>query len=84
MTKTYSIAFDGDLLIATVPTGGDLDAAIDLERKNSRTPELKATSVIECVRLTDEPSAGEEIVYSGTEMGWLMDETGKTYNYAVR
>lgn len=81
---TYTIAFWNDLLIATIPDDGDLDAAVKAESERASIPEMEATSVETGLILTDETEDGDEIVYSDTRTGWLIDENGKTYRYAVK
>lgn len=82
--KTYTIAMWNDLLIAVIPDGADLEAAIAAEREKAATPEMTATATHSGLTLTDDPESDDDIVYSGYKMGWLTDETGKSFYYAVR
>jgi hypothetical protein len=82
--KTYTIALWYDLLIATVPDGADMDAAVAAERERAAIPEMTATSVYKGLVLTNDPLEGDEVVYSGTRNGCLFDEASKPYQFAVR
>jgi len=83
MTKTYDLAFIGDLLMATVPHGGDIQAAVR-EECGKAGVEFEAPNVIEGVILTDEPTEDDEIIHEGPDRGWLWDENGTTFKYAVK
>ena len=84
--NTYDIAlYDTGMLIATVPHKGDIEAAISAEEKNIGEPlDRDRITIVHDLVLTDEVEDGDDIVYSGNSMGWLMDENDRTYNYAVR
>jgi hypothetical protein len=75
------------ILIASPPDGDQagIDAAIAEHREMERQYE-GGRSAIElipgCTLTDDEPEEGE-VVWSGNEGGWLMDENSKTYKYAV-
>lgn len=81
---TYTIAMDGDMLIACIPDGEDLDAAILMQTDAADCP-LTASAVYTGLTLTDdEPEDRSRIVYSGHEMGWLTEEDGTPRDYAIR
>lgn len=82
-SKRYDIAFIGDWLMATVPHGADIVAATKATCSKGGV-DFSEPTVIEGVHLTDEPRDTDQIVYSGMQMGWLEDETGRTYQYAVK
>lgn len=90
---TYTIAMtkpasDGSsLLIATAPDGADIDAAA---RKEIDDNGLNAEGPVEYVTISGliltnaEPADEDSIVWKGHSCGWLIDETGQTYEFAVR
>ena len=81
--KLYDLAFFGDLLVACVPHGADI---MDAVRSECRTAgiDFEEPTIITRVALTDSPDEADEVVYSGTRMGWLTDESGRSYRYAVQ
>jgi hypothetical protein len=87
---TYTIAFtkpasDGSsLLLATVPDGGDIEAAAAAEIADARLEHVEYVTK-RGLTLTDaEPEDENRIVWQGYDRGWLVDETGATFYYAVR
>lgn len=91
---THTIALFGDWLIATAPDG---DAAKLAERIADAKgqgidfddADLRIITGLTLIRTMDEEmqaeEAGAEIVYTGTDQGWLEDEHGETgYHAAVR
>lgn len=83
MTKTYTIAFAHDMLIATVPDGQDIAAAVAHEAEEAGVA-FGQYEVITGLTLTDEPAEGDDVVFSGGRMGNIVDEGGIGYIYAVR
>jgi hypothetical protein len=83
---TYTLAFDRDLLIAVFPDGGDATAEANRQSGSAYNDPLTVTKTIEGVTLTDAVADedDERIVYSGHKMGWLSDETGRVFKYAVK
>jgi uncharacterized protein (DUF1697 family) len=84
MSTTYTIATIHDHLIAVVPDGGDIEAAIREEEEKACVTfdrdEIRVTSG--CV-LTDEIKSGDEVIYAGTGLGFLTDEEGRRWHAAV-
>ena len=82
---TYTLVFCNDLLlVATVPDGGDIEAAVKAEEKNGNVEfNEDDLTYYKGVTLTDDPEDDDEIIYSGTSCGWLIDEAGTAYEYAV-
>ena len=81
---TYTLAFSDDLLIATVATGADIDTAIRAEEERAGET-FENIRIINGVTLTDEePDDLDRIIYSGSDFGWLTDESGRTYEYAIK
>jgi len=91
---THTIALFGDWLIATAPDG---DAAKLAERIAAAKgqgidfddADLHIVTGLTLIGSADDEiaaeEAGAEIVYSGTDQGWLQDEHGNTvYHAAVR
>jgi hypothetical protein len=83
MTKTYTIAMWNDALVACIPDGQDVNSAVAAEAKKANIPEMTATKVVSGLTLTDTEEDGDDVIYSGVAMGWLSDEAGRTYKYAV-
>ncbi|WP_157266540.1 hypothetical protein [Azohydromonas aeria] len=84
---TYTIAClkSTGLLIACEPDGSDMEAAIVAEEgRASATFDRDDIVTVEGLTLTDEERDGDETIYSGTQLGWLMDKAGRSYEYAVR
>ncbi len=79
----YTIALFGDVLLACVPSGQDVIQAARAEADKAGL-DWEEPTVINGVRLTDSPRDADQVVYSGTRTGWLTDETGRTFNYAVK
>lgn len=85
---TYTIAYVDDMLIATIPDGGDIHAAVRDYAKDARIDPIRDYFVDEGVALTNElpPNDWDDVVWdaSGGHGGFLMDESRQTYRYAVR
>lgn len=90
--KTYTIAYRG-LLYACVPDGDD--AALERELRDADSernddsdvaPINRDTVTVETgLILTDEEPEDEgRIVWRGHDLGWLTDEDGTAYEYAIR
>lgn len=89
MTYTIALTDNRDsprLLLATVPDGGDIAAAVSAEISNAVAyPERPGWIALDGLILTDlRPDDDTCIVWQGHELGWLIDETGRTWEYAVR
>lgn len=85
MSKTYTIATLNDVLIATVPDGGDIYAAVADEAERAGIVigggDLDVT---EGVTLTDEEKDGDKIVFrAGPHTGYLVDDEGRRFSLAV-
>ncbi|TCP06549.1 hypothetical protein [Caldimonas thermodepolymerans] len=85
-TTTYTIATLNDSVIAVVPSGGDVYAAADEEADRASIEfDHSDLEIIDDVYLVRETYEGDEIVYRvGAHTGYLIDEAGKRYPYAVR
>ncbi len=80
---TYTVATVNGMIVATVPDGEDIAAAVAAEAKNIGS-EFGEYAVETGLTLTDTLGEDEEWeLKSGTE-GWLIDESGKDWAYAVR
>lgn len=96
MRKTYSIATtapkgEGELslLLAVVPDGGDIKAAVAREISTANIAPEDGTSLEYKVEtgliLTDDLADGEQAVWeSDWNLGWLNDENDVPFGYAVR
>src|SRR5690606_28392827 len=91
---THTIAMLNDWLIATAPDGDKATLALRIAETKAQGIEFDDADLHIVTGLTligsvdDEiaaEEAGAEIVYSGTDQGWLQDEHGNTvYHAAVR
>jgi hypothetical protein len=85
---TYTVAFDkGGVLLAVVPDGQDIAVAVQAEAENANLEvNLDDVSVETGLVLTNDPDliGAGDVIYSGTEFGWLNDENGAAYEHAVR
>lgn len=79
----YTLAFIGDWLVACVPSGHDISKATR-EECDRAAIDWQEPDVITGVHLTDDPRDTDEVVYSGSRMGWLTDDSGRSYRYAVK
>ena len=80
MTNTFTIALgaNGNMLLATVPDGGDIDAAVRNE------PYEGEYEIITGLTLSDELPEGVDWVWKSGNSGWLFLPNGETANYAYR
>lgn len=92
--KTHTIALWGDWLIATAPDGDTATLAERIADAKSQgidfdDDDLRIITGLTLIRTIDDEvkaeEAGAEIIYSGTDQGWLEDENGETgYHAAVK
>lgn len=85
-TKTYTIAYDGfGLLWACVPDGADVMAAVAHHADQGRIdmPARDDLTIDAGLTLTDDEDGGDIRFEAGSHTGWLTDETGASYLYAV-
>lgn len=89
---TYTIAYC-ELLYACVPDGDD--EALERELRDAGEQRsgddgvepirLDTVSIETGLILTDDkPDDASRIVWRGQDLGWLTDEHGKSYDYAIR
>lgn len=81
--KRYDLSYFGIYLMACVPHGTDIIAATKAECEKANI-DWEEPTIVEGVHLTDDPRDTDEIVQCGNRIGWLADETGRTYRYAVK
>jgi len=86
---TYTLAFAGPLLIACVPDGADIEAAVIAEGRRSGFEfdpfDLERLDIERGCILTNDPDAPDCVFFkSGPDAGWLVDEHGTTFAYALR
>jgi len=80
---TYTIAMIGDMLAATAVDGDDAMMADRLADTMTQVSDGDSTDVEYITGLTlytttdDAETDGAEIIYSGNDMGWLQDASGK-------
>jgi hypothetical protein len=81
--KTYTLAFRGPLLVAVVPDGGNVAAAVAVEEKRLGQSPARYQAKSGLI-LTDAIPQGATVVFwTRHGMGWLRDETGRAWRYAV-
>lgn len=84
---TYTIAYD-EILYACVPDGDDAALERELceaEEQGRIEIDRDAVSIESGLMLTDEPPDDECLIaWQGHDAGWLSDESGTTYEYAIR
>jgi len=83
---TYTLAIGADMLLATVPDGDDIHAAVQaLIDDNQIEADTKYDVIPGCV-LTDMEFDEEhyDYIWRSGHGGFLMDETGADWRYAVK
>ena len=80
--KTYTLAYRGPLLIAVVPDGSDVKAAVAVEEKRLGQS-LAGYETRDGLVLVDSVPTGATVFWRGHGLGWLRDETGRAWRYAV-
>jgi hypothetical protein len=82
---TYTIAIGADMLLATVPEGDDIHAAIKTWADETGFDLATPYDVIRHCTLTDQEMDEDfyDVVWKSGNSGFLMDETGSTWTYAV-
>lgn len=81
--KRYDLGYYGIYLMACVPHGADIHAAIEAERVKARLDKEEPT-IVTGVHLTDDPRVTDEIIQAGNRVGYLADEHGREYRFAVK
>jgi hypothetical protein len=85
LMTTYTLAFGGDLLLATVPDGGDVAAAVARESGDAYIGEPAYTTVTGCILTNRRPDDDAMIVFESGDAGWLSDDKNDCiWLYAVR
>lgn len=85
---TYTIAYllgdNASVLLAIVPDGQDVEAAVaaESEKINEDLSDYETESGL--ILTDDEPENASQIVWSGHSYGWISDETGRIFQYIVR
>ena len=87
MAKLYTLAIGADMLIATVPDGEDIHAAVSREAADNNLGGDLAYQTIDGCTLTDEDvdaGSGVVLVWQSGNDGWICDETGKDWRFAIQ
>ena len=81
--ERYDRSYFGIYLMACGPHGTDIMAAT---RETCETAGLdwEEPTIVEGVHLTDDPRDTDDIVHCGNRVGWLKDENGRDFRYAVK
>ena len=76
--STYTIALHrpSGMLLTSAPDGAALDIPSDFD-----PTEINTESGL---TLTNRCLDGDQVVYSGSALGWIMDRDANSYDYAVR
>ena len=77
---TYTLAIGADMLLATVPDGGDIVSEI---AKDMDTPPEYILHT-GCILTDAEPADDSTIVWESGNEGWIFDETGRDWRFAVK
>lgn len=81
---TYTLAIGGDMLLATVPDGGDIAAAVTAEAAKSGFIPPAYEVEPGCTLTDEEPDGGATVVWASGNAGWVIDETGVDWKFAIR
>lgn len=84
---TYTIAIGADMLLATVPDGDDIHAAVQAWADETGFDMTTPFDIVPGCTLTDSDEFDGEhydYVWKSGDSGWLMDETGADWRYAVK
>lgn len=82
--STYTIIVSHEMLIGTIRDGEDVSAATASALAEAELEQDETLYTESGLTLTDTPEDWDEEVWSGTSMGWLSDENGRSFLYAVR
>lgn len=80
---TYDVATMGGMILGTVPSGGDLAAVVERTASEGGF-DVPAYEVVRGLTLTDNLEPGEDWAFKSGSEGWLFDETGRDWRFAVR
>ncbi len=80
----YTLAIAGDMLLATVIDGGDIEAAVATECAMAGIEPLEYRTIHNCLLTDDYPEDSDAIVWRSGNCGWLIDESGCGWRFAVR
>ena len=82
---TYTIAIGADMLLATVPDGCDIHAAVKTWADESGFDMTTPYDIIRYCTLTDQEMDEDayDVVWKSGNAGWLTDETGSDWLFAV-
>jgi hypothetical protein len=82
---TYTLAIGGDMLLATVPDGGDIEGAVAREMQMAGARSIPDHETITgCILTDDEPEDADRIVWHSGNAGWIADETDRVWRFAIR
>lgn len=81
-SKTYTLVHRGPQLIAVVPDGGDIAKAVAAEEKRLGMS-LKGYNAKSGLILVDTIPVGATVFWRKHGLGWIRDETGRAWRYAV-
>lgn len=79
---TYTLAIGADVLLATARDGADVRAIVAAD-PNARYVGNYDT-IAGCTLTDAEPSATDEVVWHSGDGGWIFDENGYSWRFAVR
>lgn len=82
---TYTVAYLPEVLLAIIPDGHDIEAALAEEEEQAGEKFDRDEVVIESgLVLTDEPENTDNVIWRGHSAGWITDENDDAFGYIVR
>jgi hypothetical protein len=80
---TYTLAFNGDLMVACIPDGADMQSALDNYDDVLYVSDVAITTGVTLTNTM--PDDESSIIHSGHECGWLTNANGSvSYDYAIK
>lgn len=82
--KTYTLAIANDMLVACVPDGGNMAAAISARERLVKAKIGEYATVDGCLLTNELPADPDAILWRSGGYGWLRDEAGREWLFAIR
>jgi hypothetical protein len=85
---TYTLAIADIMLLATVPDDAGIAGAVAKEVEDNGLDRhhgpIEYKAISGCTLTDDEPEDSDTIVWHSGNGGWIIDETGRDWRFAVR